>query len=100
MPSWYKEGKWAGSESKRVIKGHLLVGNRAWTRSQPGLLTPHNLSSHYSLAEFPDNQNIDKTLPVAHQLQSIFATTEFQQNLEIWKFVFMGFDVFYWKKDF
>lgn len=55
---------------------------------------PTIVSSHYGLSEFPDNHNIDKTRPAAHQLQSIFATRKFQQNLEIWKFVFMGFDVF------
>ena len=34
-------------------------------------------SSHYSPAEFPENQNIDKTLTEVHKFQSIFATTQF-----------------------
>jgi hypothetical protein len=41
------------------------------------------------LSEFPDNQNIVKTLPEAHQCQSIFAKTKFQQNLELLKSVLM-----------
>lgn len=56
------------------------------------------VSCHYCPAEFPDNQNMDKTLPAAHKHRSIFVTTKFRQNLEILKFVFTWFDVFNWKK--
>lgn len=77
----------------------LLVGNRDRARTQPGLLAPYDHNSfHYSPSNFPENQNIDKTLLMAHQLQSIFATTKFQQNLEILKSALMWLDVFNWKK--
>lgn len=60
--------------------------------------SPGSLLSTRAPSEFPDNQNIDKTLPaLAHQLGSIFATTKFQQNLEILKSVFIRVDVSNWK---
>ena len=96
MHSQSQKGSWRSSRTtsssqssklKWVIKGNLLIGNRDGTGTQPGLLTPQPqskiVSAHYNLAGFPGNQNMEQTLPEAHQFQSIFAMTAFQQNLEI-----------------
>lgn len=56
------------------------------------------VSPRFCPAEFPDNQNTDKTLPAPPPHQSIFATTKFQQNLEILTFASMWCDVFSWEK--
>lgn len=106
MHSQSQKGSWRSSRTtsssyssklKWVIEGNLLVGNRDRTGTQPGFLTPWPrskiISAHYNSAGFPDNQNMEQTLPEAHQFQSIFSTTAFQQNLEILTFPFTVLDV-------